>query len=123
MDDMNDRDLEALLRRHRPVAPPPGLRERVLFASDGRGAWTWLAVAAALLAVVIGAHGAIGAEMSAVAPALAAGSDVAEQNALLDLVSDEAAARQLLALMLIERQTRDTSPAQLLPPGDRGESR
>lgn len=49
----DDRDLEGLLRRYEPLAPPPKLRDRVLGASPAEPRWgtglPWLALAASLV--------------------------------------------------------------------------
>ena len=53
----DDRDIETLLRRYRPLEPPPDLRVRVLSApADTRRAWPWAVAAAALLAASVGLH-------------------------------------------------------------------
>jgi len=48
----DDRDLEALLRRYQPLAPPPELRDRVLDTSHAGPGWRrslpWLTLAASL---------------------------------------------------------------------------
>jgi hypothetical protein len=50
---MNEPDVEDLLRRYRPVGPPPELRGRVVApVPPVRRAWPWAAAAAALLASV-----------------------------------------------------------------------
>lgn len=103
---MNDPDLDALLRRHRPVGPPAGLRERVLLMPDRRGDWAWLGVAAALLVIVVGSQVATGWEIDTVAAALATGTDTGEQQTLLDLLGDDESARQLALFRLAEQEAR-----------------
>ena len=51
---MTDPELEDLLRRYRPSAPPPDLRGRIVPAlpADVRRAWPWAAAAAVLFAAV-----------------------------------------------------------------------
>jgi hypothetical protein len=54
---MDERQIEELLRAHRPAGPPADLRERII---GGRvrvaPAWPWLFAAAALLAMSVGFH-------------------------------------------------------------------
>ncbi len=79
MSEHDDRVVEALLRRYRPMDAPPA-------AIVGR-TWPWAVAAAALLAITIGLHGAviIGAMPAAADPAPLAyalgGDDVARQVA------------------------------------------
>jgi hypothetical protein len=54
---VHDEDLERLLRRYRPAAPPLDLRERCLeqpLSDRSHSTWLWAATAAALLAVTAG---------------------------------------------------------------------
>lgn len=53
---MTNDPVEDLLRRYRPVSPPPGLRARIVEAPAPKRVWPWAAAAAALLAVTIGMH-------------------------------------------------------------------
>ena len=46
-------DLETLLRRYRPVGPPPELRARAVGRRSAFGDWAWLAAAAALAVVTV----------------------------------------------------------------------
>lgn len=46
-------DVENLLRRYRPVGPPPELRARVAGRRSTSGDWVWLAAAAALAVVTV----------------------------------------------------------------------
>ena len=46
-------ELETLLRRYRPVGPPPDLRARVIGRRPSTGDWAWLAAAAALAVVTV----------------------------------------------------------------------
>ena len=103
---MNDRDLEALLRRHRPVGPPPALRERILRAEDRRVPWWWLGAAAALVAITAGTQVAIGSAVATVTVTLAIGAEVSEPDPLLDLVGDDEPARQLAMFWRAEREAR-----------------
>ena len=52
---MTDNELDDLLRRYRPLAPPPELRARLVAAEPhGARAWPWAAAAAVLLAATLG---------------------------------------------------------------------
>lgn len=54
---MTEHDLEDLLRRYRPVGPPPELRARIAAAAAAAPrTWPWAAAAAALLAGVCVIH-------------------------------------------------------------------
>jgi hypothetical protein len=103
---MSDRDLETLLRRYRPVGPPPALRERILRPGRSRGPWWWLGAAAALFAVVVGTQIVIGWEMSTLSATLATDADADAREALLDLLGDDESARQLTTLRLAEQEAR-----------------
>jgi hypothetical protein len=46
---MFDRELNELLRRYRPAAPPPDLRDRITVPIAVRRTWPWAVAAAALL--------------------------------------------------------------------------
>ena len=52
---MDEQEIERLLRRHRPAASAPGLRERVLPPAAAR-TWPWAVAAAALLVLTVGLH-------------------------------------------------------------------
>lgn len=51
---MDDRHVEAVLKRYRPAAPPGSLRERCLTPLPATRVWPWAAAAAALLIVTVG---------------------------------------------------------------------
>jgi hypothetical protein len=51
---MNEHDVERVLERYRPVGPPERLRARILTPDSSARVWPWAAVAAALLALVVG---------------------------------------------------------------------
>jgi hypothetical protein len=59
---MQDSELEALLKKYRPVDPPHGLERRIFDPPPGRIArterrtWPWAVAAAALLAITVGLH-------------------------------------------------------------------
>jgi hypothetical protein len=106
MNHLDDSELEAMLRRHRPVGPKPALRERIVRPDGPRVPWWWLGAAAALLAIVVGSHLAIGSEVNAVGATLTTGADVDEQNPLLDLLGDDESARQLALFRMAEQQAR-----------------
>lgn len=54
MTDMDDDQLEQLLRQVRPVGPPPRLRARIISARrPAVRTWPWVSAAAALLAFTI----------------------------------------------------------------------
>jgi hypothetical protein len=106
---MTDPELDDLLRRYRPAAPPPGLRARVLDgdAVDTRRAWPWAAAAAALLVAV----GLLQLSTRDVYRALAVSvsaneaSDLDNVPALRSAVDDDELLRRLVdALARLERQ-------------------
>ena len=103
---MNDRDLEALLRRHRPVGPPPALREQILRAVDRREPWWWLGAAAALVAITAGTQVAIGSEVDTVTVTLAIGAEASAPDPLLELLGDDEPARQLVLFRRAEQEAR-----------------
>lgn len=53
---VDDRHIEQLLRRYAPVAPPPGLRKRVLKPLPMIRVWPWAAAASVLLAGTVALH-------------------------------------------------------------------
>jgi len=59
---MQDSELEALLKKYRPVDPPHGLEQRIFDPPSGhvarpeRRTWPWAVAAAALLAITVGLH-------------------------------------------------------------------
>ena len=58
---MKDEELEGLLRRYEPVAPPASLRARVIGErTNPRRTWPWAAAAAVLVGVILGLHAARG---------------------------------------------------------------
>jgi hypothetical protein len=51
---MSDAELDELLRRYRPAAPPPELRNRLTTQRSRPRTWPWAAAAAALFLVTCG---------------------------------------------------------------------
>jgi hypothetical protein len=51
---MSDPELDELLRRYRPAAPPPELRNRLTVLRSMRRTWPWATAAAALFVVTCG---------------------------------------------------------------------
>jgi hypothetical protein len=96
---MNDHDLEATLRRYRPVGPPADLGAHVLAA---RRTWPWAAAAAALLAVALGARAAVDSVVARI-PAVPDPTSQAIAE-LTERLGGDATARQAVELMLVEQQ-------------------
>jgi hypothetical protein len=104
-------EIDDLLRRYRPVEPPPELGARI-FAARASRAWPWTAAAAALLLLTLGLQVATG-RLAASVPAFTAGSPSIEDLAALLGGGEEA--RRLAELLVLEQQAR---AALALPPPD-----
>jgi hypothetical protein len=49
-------DVEELLRRYRPIGPPPDLRTRILSTPSIRHLWLWAAAAAMVIITIVSLH-------------------------------------------------------------------
>jgi hypothetical protein len=96
---MNDDQIERLLRQVRPAGPPARLRARIVAARRPRS-WPWIAAAAALLALTVWLRGADTSLTMALAPAPSAWDT--ERIVLVDLLGGDAEAQavadQIVAL-------------------------
>ncbi|MGH9312073.1 MAG: hypothetical protein ACRD1S_02630 [Vicinamibacterales bacterium] len=103
---MDEKDLEALLRRYRPADPPPALRERCVAGAavePARSAWPWAAAAAALLAGTIGL-GAAAARLDAPVATAPDWTAQAIGNLAALLGGDEAAWRAATIIVVEEER-------------------
>ena len=99
---MSEHDIEQMLRRHRPAGPPTELRARILQpAADESRLWRWAVAAAALLATTIGFHVASASLKSSVP--IQSGSEMADQERLIEALGGDAVARTRAELMISER--------------------
>ena len=114
---MDDRQIEQLLRRHRPVGPPPGLRTRIHAPAPPARIWPWAVAASLALAGTIALQILsgraldridVGARNETVEPAVKALSDM--------LGGDETA--RWLAEMDLERTRVLRAAAASVPPMD-----
>lgn len=95
---------EDLLRKYRPVGPPPGLRSRAL--QGDASAWPWAAAAAALLAMVVGLHIAIRVGAGAAIESSPLGIKFEDRVAYLtDVMGGGEEAQRLAVLRVSEEDT------------------
>jgi hypothetical protein len=119
--DRNDGSIEALLRRYRPVDPPAELRTRILASlrePPVRRAWPWMAAAAALLALTLASHAAVGRETAKADPAMRPAAETRARAAdeLTEMLGGDDDARRLAEFILVQQAVRreltaDTSRA------------
>jgi hypothetical protein len=101
---MDDHDLEQLLRRYRPIAPPADLRSRVLELPGEDRAWLWTAAAAALLVLGIALHESADRTEKALARSVGPPFPVADTYpALRELLTEE-------QLSLMNAMSRSSEP-------------
>lgn len=103
---MDDSQVEDLLRRYRPVGPPPRLRGRIFATAPNRRTWPWASAAAALLVSALALQVALGHEVSTADIALGSAVDTRVLDDLTDLLGGDMSARQLAELILAEQQLR-----------------
>ena len=104
MNELNDPELERLLRRFHPSDPPSGLRERIVLVPTSRPVWPWAAAVAALLASVMTFTMATEREAGRVDLGLDQSAvQVAELTAAF---GGDTAARELAESMVAEAQLR-----------------
>ena len=97
-------DIEKLIRRYRPVGPPPGLRGRVIGRRSSTADWAWPAAAAALAVVtVLLRAGASNAMLTALQPVDAAPQTAIVQALAASLESEEHAYVLAETIVLQER--------------------
>ena len=95
---------EALLRKYRPVGPPPRLRAR-LVEGDAR-AWPWAAAAAALLAMGVGLHAATRAGADATSVGIDLGITIEDRvRYLTQMMGGSEEARRLAVLRVSREET------------------
>jgi hypothetical protein len=108
-----DADVEALLRRYRPIGPPPRLRARVLSAASPRRAWPWATAAAVLLGSIVALHLAIG-RLTAVAPVKPGPAPSARAiQDLADRLGGDAAAQHVAEFVVMKTPNEDDAFAAL----------
>src|SRR5687767_8510505 len=98
MREMDDREIENLLRRYRPVAPPADLAGRI---APPRRTWPWAAAAALLLAVTLGARTGVDRVVTQFATVQDPTSQAVTE--LTQLLGGDPMARQVAELMLAEQ--------------------
>lgn len=113
---MNDSDIEDLLRKYRPVGPPPRLRARILSAQNAPRVWPWASAAAALLASALALHFAVRHETAAADPRMATDPAVHVVENLTDMFGGDAAARRMAEFVLLQQQVRSEGAGPAVQP-------
>ena len=114
---MDDRQVEDLLKRYRPAAPPDSLRERCLTPSRHARVWPWATAAAALLAITVGLEAAAAGAMARVDVVVAPDPTAQAIAELAEALGGDAAARRVAEQIVDEQMRLDREmAAQLLPP-------
>ena len=103
---MSDSDIDDLLRRYRPVGPPPELRGRILATRRVERVWPWASAAAALLVSTLALHVAARDEATGVDLKLGPEAAVRVVDDLTDRLGGDEGARQLAEFILLEQQVR-----------------
>jgi hypothetical protein len=106
-DIVDDRQVEELLRRYRPAAPPESLRERCVPAPRLAPVWPWATAAAALLAITFALEAAATDAMASAGVAVA--PDTTEQAAaqLAETLGGDDASRRLAKQVIGDEMRRD----------------
>ena len=104
MNELNDPELERLLRRFHPGDPPSGLRERIVLVRRSPPVWPWAAAAAALLASAMTFRMATEAETGRID--LGLDPSAVQVGELTAALGGDAVARELAESIVIEAQLR-----------------
>src|SRR6202158_804061 len=103
---MNDSEIEDLLRRYRPIAPPTQLRERIFATATLQRIWPWASAAAVLLVSALTFHVAAGYRAASADLRLGPAAAVRVADDLTDMLGGDAGARTLAEFILVEQQVR-----------------
>lgn len=109
---MDDRQVEDLLKRYRPAAPPDSLRERCLTPLRHARVWPWAAAAAALLAITVGLQVATAAAMAGAGVVLMPDTSAQAVADLAEALGGDAAARRVAAQVIDQQMRRDREVAE-----------
>lgn len=104
---MDDRLVENLLKRYRPVGPPDSLRERCLVTPREAPVWPWATAAAALFAITVGLQNAAAGAMSGANIALAVDARAEAVAALAEALGGDTGARELAEQIIDQQMRRD----------------
>jgi hypothetical protein len=104
---MNDSELEDLLRKHRPVGPSPGLRERILAPNHPQRWWPWAAAAAALVISALTFRVAVRQQVDDLNPQLGVVSAGDLQEDLAAMFGDDESGREVVNFLLREEAGRE----------------
>jgi hypothetical protein len=104
MNELNDPELERLLRRFQPTDPPSGLRARIVLVPTSQPVWPWAAAAAALLASAMTFKMATEREAGRID--LGRDHSAVQVGELTAVLGGDAEARELAESIVIEAQLR-----------------
>lgn len=103
---MDDSEIEALLRRVRPVGPPAELRARILGAAVTRRIWPWIAAAAASVIAAAALQLASGDAIRRTDLSSVMDPNAQVIEAMAEMWGGDATARRMAELIVREQELR-----------------
>ncbi len=110
---MDDSEVDKLLRRYRPIGPPPQLRERIFATAPVRRIWPWASAAAALLVSVLTFHAGSGYEVATAGVTLEPAVATRVSDDLTDMLGGDVAARELAEFIIVEQLLRSETTSAI----------
>ena len=113
---MNDSEIEALLRKYRPVGPPAELRQRILGTTRVPRIWPWASAAAALLVLGLTFQFATRSETAAADLNLGPSAVARVTEDLTNMLGGDIRARELAEFIVVEQQVHNETTTAAIQP-------